>query len=56
MIHTVQGVHIYTKSLRNTVHIESKGLQKIDEVHLLAGEGVVEFGTRMVALRPRATF
>lgn len=45
VIHTVQCVHIYTKSSRHTIHIQTERFQQINKIHFFSRKRIVEFRT-----------
>lgn len=56
VVHVVERGHVNTERDRDTLHVQSEGLKQFDEVHLFAGERIMQTRTGMIALRPRASF
>lgn len=56
VIHAVQCLYIDAKCVRHALHVEAEALQQLDEVHLLAGERIVQLRAAVITLRPSATF
>jgi len=55
-LHVVERVHIDSQSGGHRLDVQAKGGEQLEESHLLAGHGIGERGTRVIALRPTAAF
>ena len=55
MVHVVQCGHVDAQRPRHAFHVQPEGLEQFYEVHLFAGDRVVQFGAGTVALGPGAT-
>jgi len=54
-LHVVERVHIDSQSGGHRFDVQAKGGEQLQEAHLLAGHGIGERGTGVVALRPTAS-
>lgn len=54
MVHVVERLHVDAERRRDRVHVQPEGGQKLEELHLLAGQRVRQRRTRVVALGPAA--